>query len=45
MSVHVIPVPEGMTPDDAWAEIAIMGALVEPVIAPVCWAVIEVDDA
>lgn len=25
---HVIPVPEGMTPEDAWQEIQTMGELV-----------------
>ena len=29
MSVHVIPVPRGMSPDDAWAEIQVFGRIVE----------------
>ena len=28
-AVHVIPVPFGMTADEAWAEIEAMGGLVE----------------
>ena len=39
---HVIPVPRGMTPEDAWAEITTMGRLVEP--DEFCsWATIECD--
>lgn len=45
MAVHVIPVPAGMTPEEAWAEIQVMDRLVEPVPeAGLTWAVIEVDD-
>lgn len=50
-SVHVTPVPHGMTADEAFAEIDTMGRLVEyrwwrlrfrwPFVK---WAVIEVDD-
>lgn len=49
--VHVIPVPGGMTADEAWAEIATLGRLVEyrwwkprfrwPWRK---WAVVEVDE-
>lgn len=27
MSVHVFPVPDGMTPEEAWAEISVFGHL------------------
>lgn len=41
---HVIPVPPGMTPGEAWAEITIMGKLVNPVPgARYKWATIECD--
>lgn len=29
MKVHVFPVPRGMRPEEAWAEIATMGRYVE----------------
>lgn len=29
--VHTIPVPHGMTPEQAWAEILVMGRLVDAV--------------
>lgn len=40
--LHVIPVPEGMTPEEAWAEIVTMGRLVEP-DGGCSWAQIECD--
>jgi hypothetical protein len=46
--VHVIPVPQGMTPEEAWAEIDLMGGLVEyapmdPRFVNCTWATIEAD--
>lgn len=40
--LHVIPVPEGMTPEESWAEIVTMGRLVEP-DEGCTWAGIECD--
>ena len=47
--VHVIPVPHGYTPEDAWAEISVMGHLVgyrwwKPRFWRMRWATIVVDD-
>ncbi len=36
--VHVYPVPEGMTAEDAWTEIIIMGELVTAPSTHVWWA-------
>lgn len=42
--VHVFPVPPGMTPDEAWAEICAMGRLVEPAAESVTgWSTISCD--
>lgn len=47
-TLHVIPVPEGMTPLEAFAEIQTMGELVEfdphdPRFTSCTWAVVEED--
>lgn len=48
MALHVIPVPKGMTAEEAWAEIVTMGRLVEcrwwHRFTRRSWAVIEVDE-
>lgn len=45
MHVHTIPVPLGMTPEEAWAEITTLGKLVNPPQAEdECgWSVIDCD--
>jgi hypothetical protein len=48
MEYHVIPVPRGYDPMDAWWEIEIFGELKAPWwrrIFGLTWASIEVDDA
>lgn len=40
--VHVIPVPSGMDPIEAWSEIVIMGRLIDPGEAS-GWATIACD--
>lgn len=49
MSVHVIPVPTGMTVDEAWHEIRLFGMLldgkrVEEDGTGGRWAVVSIDD-
>jgi hypothetical protein len=49
VSVHVIPVPRGYTPEQAWDEIDTLGALVEarwwkPRFWFPRWAVVVVDE-
>jgi hypothetical protein len=39
--VHTIPVPAGATPEDAWAEICLMGCLIG--VDDVMWANVECD--
>lgn len=46
MHVHTIPVPDGMTPEEAFAEIRIFGELAEGRVVKEdgtggCWAVIQ----
>lgn len=47
-TVHVIPVPDGYTPEQAWAEIEVFGHLWGRAVSEDgdggCWAVIEVDE-
>lgn len=49
MAIHVIPVPDGMTPDEALAEIQVFGQLAEGRSVTNdgeggCWAVVIVPD-
>lgn len=43
--LHVIPVPEGMTPEQAWDELVAVGEFLFPLTDPdtVRWATIECD--
>lgn len=45
-TVHVIPVPDGYTPDEAFEEISVMGKLVDREVSEEggCWAVIVEED-